>query len=72
MTPKSEPLTKTISAALSEAKHPLSPDELFRASRHLPETIDEFFAELKAGVDSGMIEEIRTGDDGILLRIKES
>jgi type I restriction enzyme S subunit len=61
---------KTIIEALNEAKAPLSPEKLFSATGHQPETIDEFYGELKAGVDAGQIEELRTGDEGVLLRAK--
>jgi type I restriction enzyme S subunit len=66
------PATKTIIEALKEAKAPLSPEKLFSATGHQPETIDEFYSELKAGVVGDQIEEVRTGDDGVLLRVKQA
>jgi type I restriction enzyme S subunit len=63
---------KTIIEALTEAKMSLSPEKLFSATGHQPETIDEFYSELKAGVVCGQIEEVRTGDDGVLLRVKQA
>jgi type I restriction enzyme S subunit len=64
--------TKTIIDALSEAKTSLSPEQLFSETGHRPETIDEFYSELKDGVVGGQIEELRTGDDGVLLRVKQA
>jgi type I restriction enzyme S subunit len=72
MAPKQNRPKKSIIAVLSEAKTPLSPEELFRSTDHEPETVDEYYAELKAAVDAGQIEEIRPENGGILLRIGES
>jgi type I restriction enzyme S subunit len=63
---------RPILEVLNQAKAPLSPEKLFSATGHQPETIDEFYGELKAGVDGGQIEELRTGDEGILLRAKRA
>jgi type I restriction enzyme S subunit len=72
MAPEQERARKSIIATLREAKTPLSPEVLFRSAGYLPETVDAYYADLKAGIDTGQIEEIRTGEDGILLGIKES
>jgi chromosome segregation and condensation protein ScpB len=63
---------KTIIEALIEAKTPLSPEKLFSATGYQPATIDEFYGELKAGVAGGQIEELRIGDEGVLLRVKQT
>ena len=63
---------KTIIEALTEAKMPLSPEQLFSATGHQPATIDEFYGELKAGVAGGLIEELRTGNDSVLLQVKQA
>ena len=47
-----------------------NPEQLFAATGHLPDTIDEFYAELKAGVAAGQVEEVRSGTEGVLLRVK--
>ena len=62
---------RTIIEALNEAKVPLSPEKLFSATGHQPATIDEFYGELKAGVADGQIEELRSGDESVLLRVKQ-
>jgi len=66
------PAKKTIIEALTDAKAPLSPEKLFAATGHQTETIDEFYDELKVGVGVGQIEEIRTGDESVLLRVKQA
>lgn len=63
---------KTVEVALAEAKSALTPEQLFTATGHGPETIDEFYAELKSGVAAGQIEEVRSDSNGILLRAKRA
>jgi len=53
---------------LRETKTPISPEELFEMSGHNVETIDEFYAALKLGIETGQITETRTGKDGVLLQ----
>lgn len=63
---------RALTTALNEAKSALTPEQLFTAAGHGPETIDEFYAELKSGVAAGQIEEVRSGSDGVLLRAKRA
>ena len=60
---------KTIVDTLNEAGKPLTPEMLFSASGHQPETIEVFYEELKAGINAGLVEEIRTGSGVVLLQV---
>jgi type I restriction enzyme S subunit len=61
---------KTVRQVLEEARAPLTPEQLFAATGHVADTIDEFYAELKAYITAGQIEEVRSGKDGVLLRTR--
>ena len=68
---------KTIIEALNEARLPLTPENLFSATGHQPDAIEDFYQELKTEVSSGHVEELRTGSSAdnatgeTSLRIKE-
>jgi type I restriction enzyme S subunit len=63
-------IKNTIIEALTHARAPLTPEQLFSATGYQSTMIDEFYGELKAGVAGGQIEEIRAGDESVLLRVK--
>jgi hypothetical protein len=52
----------SIVEALRSTKSGMSPETLLSATGHEADSIDEFYAELKAQVESGLVEEIRSGD----------
>ena len=51
-----------IVEALSHNKSGMSPEDLLTATGHGPDSIDDFYAELKSQVDAGLVKETRSGD----------
>lgn len=72
MPPAQPRSTKSIIQALTDADAPLTPEKVFSACGFEPETVDVFYAELKAAISAGILEEIRSGKDVVLLQVKES
>lgn len=67
---KEHPKTRQpIVTVLENAKEPMSPEELFAAAGYSVETVDEFYSELKTEVTHRRIEEERSGNRHIVLRI---
>jgi type I restriction enzyme S subunit len=60
---------QTIVEILRKAKTGMPPEELFSACRYEPESVDDFFIELKAQIENGTVVEKRHGDK-ITLRVK--
>jgi hypothetical protein len=52
----------SIVDVLRNTKSGMSPEALLRATGHEADSIDEFYAELKTQVESGLAEEVRSGD----------
>jgi type I restriction enzyme S subunit len=61
MKKEKEQKTKALIDTLKTHKSGMSPERLFAAAGHTAETIDNFYAELKAGIVAGLIEENRAG-----------
>jgi type I restriction enzyme S subunit len=59
-----------IVEVLRERKTPSSPEQLFNGAGYTVDTIDEFYADLKSGIDGGHILETRSADDTILLQAR--
>jgi hypothetical protein len=52
---------------LIAAEGKLTPEELFKKSGHNEESVEEFYEELKAGINSGEIRELRPNDTDVFL-----
>ena len=63
---------RSVVQVLKDTKSAMSPESLFAESGNTPDTIDEFYAELKAGIESQEIEELRPDSARVLLRAKQS
>lgn len=70
--PMPQKARRSLVEALEEADAPFTPEQLFAATGQGPDTIDEFYAELKTSVATGQIEEVRSVSDGVLLRAKRA
>ena len=66
---KPEKVTPIVDV-LRERKTPASPEQLFKGAGYTVDTIDEFYADLKSGIDDGHILETRSADDTILLQAR--
>jgi hypothetical protein len=63
-------MPRSIAEVLRERKTPAPPEQLFKAAGYTVDTIDEFYADLKSGIDGGHILETRSKDDTILLQAR--
>jgi type I restriction enzyme S subunit len=61
---------RPIVEVLRERKIPVSPEQLFKAAGYTVDTIDEFYADLKSGIDGGHILETRSADNTIFLQVR--
>lgn len=69
--PDERETTKPLTEVLHSAGHPVTPEELFKQAMFDFDNVEEFYQELRSGLESAQIAEIRTPNGSVLLTSRQ-